>query len=166
MDKYFDHLLEDIRLSYTNLTINASLKVYPTSMYPNDLPEHVQHLPYYRMKPISEWMKLDPEAFPPANRWEDRHLKILCSGLRQLFTEYQYEHVLPWTLELDKEYTWLVQALSIAEVCFAGEEDNGTIPLYFCKQDPDNCPFSDDCLHRANIGCESRDVAQGWGKYL
>ena len=167
MEPYFAHLMDDIRLSYTNMVPNTSFQVYPVSIFPNNLPDQWQNTPVYPEKTIGEWIKLDPEAFPPADRWEEKHLKDLCSSLRQLFNFYRYEPVLPWTLSLAIEYTWLLKGMSKISECFASQEDVANIvPIHFCQEDPDDCPFSSECLLRADIGCESIDKSIGWERYL
>ena len=166
MQRYFEQLMEDIYQSYKDLQKNTEFTIYPTELVVRDVPENFARLPCYPAKPIYKWMKLDADAFPPAEKWESAQLHRICAALRQLFEEYNYDLDIPWSLSPKDEYPFLIQALRVVEMCNAMERDEiSPVQIEICKDDPLTCPFKDDCLHLGTHCDFLRNLPQ-WEKYV
>jgi hypothetical protein len=98
MQRYLEQLMEDIYKSYQDIKKNTTFLVYSTGTILKDVPEKYAHLPFFPTKPIHQWMNLEIDLFPPADKWESKQLHRICAALRQLFEEYGYELGIPWSL--------------------------------------------------------------------
>ncbi|HEX3006572.1 MAG TPA: hypothetical protein VHO90_03045 [Bacteroidales bacterium] len=139
--RYLEQLVADVRLSAQNRDKNIEYDPILVVAPPN-LPDHLKHLPVVPAQPIYKWMRLDPEAFPPAEKFEnEEELIFFCSLLRQLFEHYHYQIQLPCHLPFAMTYEYLIKAFYAVESC--SEESSNLIS--FCTGDEDTCPFGDYC---------------------
>lgn len=160
---YLDYLMEDIRQSYTDRFKNTAQPSLTAGAVLRDVPEHLVEIPFLQMRPIYEWMRLNPEAFPPAGKLSRDQLRRLCNMIRHLFEAYNYDIQVPFELDFPEEYHWLVKALSISEANTLDEEgENGPDQVYPCERNHDTCPFGDYC--RAPH-CDFYNDGRVWLKY-
>jgi len=168
MEKYLEHLKSDIRESYEKRYENTEHLIHPVHTVLKDVPDKFAHVPFYPMKKVSAWMQLDVEAFPPADKLTEDQLCNLTGMLRNLLWFYHYEAIVPFDLPLDKEYTFLLQALNKDEINNLQEEDEAApTQIYLCNEDGNDCPFNEYCGYDNEYGCyEGHNPGNlGWGKY-
>lgn len=157
--RYLEQLVDDIRESAKNKDHNIS---YPPELVvaPN-VPEHLEHLPVIPVRPVYKWMRLDPEAFPPAEQLNEMQIIYFCNILRQLFEHYNYEVQLPRALPYNMVYHYLIKAFYKVEPC--NQENLNTI--YFCEGDESNCPFGEYCGRVNDDFCNSWIFGHWWEGY-
>ncbi len=162
MQLYFEQLKDDIRESYNNRFQNTYQIDYNAGSVLDNIPENLRPIPFFEMRPIYQWMQLDPDAFPPAEKWNGEQLKEICAMLRQLFEEYDYDLMIPFELPFEYEYKWLIKALRVEESNFLNSE-HGPAEIAFCNHDTTTCPFGDFCAGEDCWG--SIHDGKNWRKY-
>lgn len=154
LQPYLDFLYEDIQKSYDDRFVNTYQPKLAAGTMINDLPEEYAELPYMEMRPIHEWMRLDPDSFPSFDRLYDDQLTELCQMLRNLFQAYHYDLRVPDQIDLIEQYFWITAALHEIDINTLDEqEDHGAIILHICGNDSNNCPFHHHCQR---AGCQSQ----------
>ncbi len=164
---HLKQLKQDLSQSYENRHLNTKQTIHPAGVVLQDVPERLQHIPVYFKKPVHQWMKINPEAFPSADQLEESDLQELCFRLRILFYAYHYEVIIPYTLSFPEEYTFLVQAMSLEESNHLMEEGRREY-LHLCKREEATCPFGEECVHGGDGHCGSNvdSDGKGWLRYV
>lgn len=100
------------------------------------------------MKPLSEWLQLEPELFPLPEMLLPGALRELTSSLLTLYRLYAYDIRLPDELTDEERYFWLVCALNIAAPGHpTGHKPVHTIPIHICEGSSKQCPFGGTCTY-------------------
>lgn len=158
MQRYMEHLIDDIRESAKNKDEN--IQYVPPKLY--DVPEHLAHLPVILERKAYEWFKLSPEAFPEAEKWDDYQLLYMCVILRSLFEHYNINVELSNDLPFKTAYAYLMKALSM----YTTAEPDSSNQISFCRGDEENCPFGDYCARQDGGYCDTWDIGHHWDGYM
>lgn len=158
--RYLQQLVDDIRESAKNRDEN--IKFPPELISELKVPENLKHLPVVPAQKVHKWMRLDPEAFPPANQMEFDQVIYMCNILKQLFEHYRFEVQLPHSLPIEMVYEYLIKALHKIESI---SEENSINAIYFCNGDEETCVFGEYCGKVNEEYCETWLYNYWWEGY-
>lgn len=101
---------------------------------------------FHELRPLSEWMQLDPEVFPLPQSLISEQIKELTSSLAILYQLYAYEIVLPQNLTESERYFWMVCALNSQAPLHFTLSGQKPLSIYVCQKNPEHCPFTSRCM--------------------
>lgn len=156
--RYLEQLVDDVRESAKNKEQNLQ---FPKELL-DEPPEHLAHLEVIPVQKVYKWMRIDPEAFPPAEQLSDDQIIYFCNLLKQLFEHYNYEVHMPKSLPFRMVYEYLVKALDRTEACQQGETLN---VIAFCDGDETKCPFGSYCSKINDDYCDTWLFGHWWKGY-
>ncbi|MDF9795055.1 hypothetical protein OKW21_000318 [Catalinimonas alkaloidigena] len=155
MQRYFEQLVDDIRESAKNKDQNVQFNI-PTDLL--EVPEEYEHLEVEPAQKASEWFRLSPEMFPPAEKWTERQLLYMCAILRQLYEHYNIIVELPSYLPYDLVYTYLLKAMDVYITC----DQESLNDIRFCDGKGYECPFGKHCTNEGEYHCDTWEFGQDW----
>ena len=157
MQKYFEQMAEDIRQSAASRERNTARYFVPM---PGQPPEQLPQQPVEAEKKACEWFALSPEAFPPAEKWDEYQLLSMCVLLRQLFEHYNLQVELPNKMPYHRVYTFLLKALDTITPC--NPHDDCVDFISFCDCEEATCPFGHHCAMTDGCYCDTWINGQPW----
>jgi hypothetical protein len=146
MQKYIEHLIEDIRAG----------KKYVPEVKPetDDYDEFEKNMMDLENSPDitpGTLFHLNKEMFPPVEKLTDSQLETLTEEILSLWAEYTMDAVYPENLPARILYPMLVAKLEEPVQYWPG----WTMGVEFCSYEPENCPFGHEY-------CTCKDFQDEW----
>ena len=140
MQRYVDHLLEDLKKASQNLP-----KPYPYHLdHPVDKDERwIVELAKAPYKPIAEWTDISLEVFPPEHELTLKQIDQLVQAMHALYDAYCWEFDLKE--EIKDPVIWYRMFMDCWDEPVQYLPQSG-FDIELCAGDPSDCRMGDDCI--------------------